>query len=183
MTGLLIGFCAVLVVALVANIAALYASKFEFRVETDIALAELDEIVRGQMAGATPFQKTQGSLEHGYERVLKRGIGPYRSEARIMVDVMPIAGSDAVVVNGWVDEFYFGRQLLIFADPFGGPAPIWGARKLRKVLSAIEIAADEHHARIEVTTDHDGNHAGSIHAAPNEGVDPLKASGIESRKL
>lgn len=183
MTGLLIGLCAALVVAFIANIAAIYSGKFEFRVETDIPLASLDELIRIQMSGATPFQKTQGTLEHGYQRELKRGIGPYRSNARIMVDVLPIAESDAVVVTGWIEEYYFGRQLLIFADPFGGPAPIWGARKLRKVMAAIEQHAAEQHAAIQVSVDHDGTPSRSTAGLVHRTSDSITTSGASSEKI
>lgn len=156
MTGLLIMLAVVMVISLITNIWAAVAGKFEFRVETDMQLAGLDDLIRRQMSGATLFQKTEGSLERGYQRTLKRGLGPYRSEALIVVDVLPIGGSEAVVVQGWIEGYVYGRQLFFFADPFG-PAPIWGAFKLRKVLKALEHAAREGHAQIEVETDHDGH--------------------------
>lgn len=156
MTGLLLAFGATLTAMFVNNVWAALAAKYEFRVETYIDPAGADDLIRTSLAGTTPFQKAQGTLEHGYQRILKRGIGPYRSYCRVMVDVLPIADKEGVVVTGWIEEYEFGRQLILFADPLG-PAPIWGSFKLRKVLKAIENEAGKRDAAIAVEVDHDGS--------------------------
>lgn len=170
----LAAFCVVLVLGIVQNVHARLAARFEFRIETDVELSTLDELVRNEMSGPTPFQKVQGTLEHAYHRVFKRWFGPYSSSAVAMVDVLPVAGSSTVVVTGWIEEWDFGTQVVVVADPFG-PAPIWAKRKLRRVAHRIEALAAEQHSKLTIETDTDGSIKGAFSAAtPLEKPSSLK---------